>query len=800
MRCVIVVLLFFGLPYCLTAQTQVTLNGYVAERGSQEALVGVSVYVPGTTLGTTTNTYGFFSLTIPARDSVTVTFSFVGYQSVTYLVALHRNVALNVTLIPNSKELTEVVVTASRDKNRVSDDAQMSQIGVPIDQIRNLPALMGEKDVIKVIQLMPGVQKGSEGSTGLYVRGGGPDQNLLILDDALVYNAQHLFGFFSVFNGNALKNVELIKGGFPARYGGRLSSVIEMNMKEGDKQQLHLEGGIGVVASNVTVEGPLQKNKSSFLVAVRRTYLDALAQPLSKAFRTEGLIPNYYFYDINAKLNYQFGQRDKVYVSGYLGHDQFRSQSPTNGNRPIDAGLNWGNATATLRWNHLFSERLFANTSLVFSNYRFIIEQRDRNPASDAPLSVYSLSYNSAIRDISLKQDFDFYPSPRHTLRFGLKTTFHRFTPDAIVVKDGGVTIAKNQVISTDVLESGIYLEDAWRPEGRWRLNTGLRLSHFLYGNRHYLRPEPRLSAACLLLPDLSVKASFAVMNQYVHLLSNTGTGFPTDLWVPTTNRIKPQQSWQAALGIAKDFPEQDWTLTVEGYYKTMDQIISYREGASFLRLNTLESGNPGGWENNVTAGKGWSYGAEVLLQKKVGRLAGWLGYTLSRTQWQFAELNEGQPFYPKYDRRHDVSLVGTYTLTPRIVLSVTWVYGTGNALTVPVGRYIAYLHEGTAAAGAGKLTIPPFDGGSPVIDYSQKNSFRAEAYHRMDLSLQFRKYRRQYERTWEFSIYNLYNQRNPFFYALGTKERGPGQSPQTVLYKYSVFSLLPSVSYKFRL
>ncbi|WP_345245346.1 TonB-dependent receptor [Nibrella saemangeumensis] len=784
----------------MLAQSHFSVSGYVVEQSSREALAGVSVYMPGTTLGTTTNAYGYYSLTIPARDSVSLTFSFVGYQSITYLIPLHRNVLHNIALATNSTDLAEVVVTASGDQKRVSDNAQMSQIGIPVQQIKNLPALMGEKDAIKIIQLMPGVQKGSEGSTSLYVRGGGPDQNLLILDDAVVYNGQHLFGFFSVFNGNALKSVELIKGGFPARYGGRLSSVVEMNMKEGDKQKLHVEGSVGVLSSTVTVEGPLQKEKASFLVAARRTYLDAFAQPLAKVFKTEGFVPDYYFYDLNAKLNYHFGQRNKLYISGYLGRDEYQNQEPETSGRILSAGLNWGNAAATLRWNHLFSERFFTNTSLIISDYRFTISQEDRNPESTTPQAVFKLSYNSAIRDITLKHDADFYLSPKHMVRFGIKSTYHRFTPDAIVIRDIAGGLAKQDAEPIDVVESGVYLEDAWRPESRWRINGGLRLSHYLYRNRHFLKPEPRLSVAYLVQPDLSVKASYAVMNQYIHLLSNTGTGFPTDLWVPTTKQINPQHSWQAAMGIAKDFTEQDLALTVEGYYKTMENIISYREGASFLRLNTLQSPDKANWEDNVTAGRGWSYGTEVLLQKKTGRLSGWIGYTLSWTQWQFAALNGGRPFFPKYDRRHDGSVVALYAINPRITASATWVYGTGNALTVPVGRYSAYAHKGYVSTEPGKVTVTPFDGGSHTIDYTRKNSFRGEAYHRLDVGLQFRKQKKNFERTWELNVYNAYNHRNPFFYALGTKTVGPKQTPLTALYKYSVFPIMPSISYRFRI
>ncbi|MGM9506456.1 TonB-dependent receptor [Larkinella sp. GY13] len=779
-----------------------TVSGYVREKGSQEALIGVNIYLPGTSTGTVTNTYGFYSLTLPAEDSVTLAFSFVGYESVQQTVAFRRNLDLNIQLTPG-RLLSEVTVTGNRTgEEKVSESARMSTIDVPINQIKKIPAFLGEKDVLKVLQLMPGVQKGSEGSTGIYVRGGGPDQNLVIMDDAVVYNANHLFGFFSVFNGDALKSVELIKGGFPARYGGRLSSVIEMNMKEGNKEKLHGEGGIGLIASRLTLEGPLTKKKSgagssSFLVSARRTYLDFVARPIIKQQSNGETMAGYYFYDLNAKANYDFGPKNKLYLSGYFGQDRFYVNDKKEG---TNIGLNWGNATATLRWNHLISEKAFSNTSLIFSNYKFQISSDELNFQDQ---EAFSLRYSSGIRDFSIKHDVDFYPSPQHSLRFGVQSTFHRFTPSAVVLKNTDINQFKQEVDAIDVLESGLYAEDSWRPNSRWRINGGLRLSHFVQKQVNYFRPEPRISAAYILKPSLSVKASYALMNQYVHLLSNTGIGLPTDLWVPTTDRVKPQQSEQIAVGIAKDFSDKGatrgLTLTVEGYYKTMNNIINYREGASFLLLNDPTSAEKVRWEDNVTRGKGWSYGAEVLLQKKVGRFSGWVGYTLSWTQWQFAELNFGQKFFPRYDRRHDASIVGIYEISPRITLSGTWVYGTGQALTVPTSEYQAATHQPLYDSYYSSNT-PYLNLWNQVEAYgTQKNSFRAEPYHRMDLSVQFHKKKKHHERTWEFSVYNLYNRRNPFFYGLDTKDQGQGKPSKTVLYRYSVFPVVPSISYNFK-
>ena len=784
-----------------------TVSGYVREAVSQEALIGVNVYLPGTTTGTTTNTYGFYSLTLPTQDSLRLAFSFVGYDPVLRSIGLRKNNSLTILLTPG-RALSEVEIKADRTTERVSESAQMSRIDVPISQIKKIPAFLGEKDVLRVLQLMPGVQKGSEGQTGIYVRGGGPDQNLIILDEATVYNASHLFGFFSVFNGDALKSVELTKGGFPARYGGRLSSVIELNMKDGNREKLHGEGGIGLIASRLTLEGPFTKNKKgSFLLSGRRTYLDVVAAPLIRAQSDGQTNAGYYFYDFNAKANYDFGPKNKVYLSGYFGRDRFYARDNTAGS---DIGIGWGNATGTLRWNHLFNQKLFSNLSLIYSDYKFNISSDETGSTvggTDA-LST-SLRYSSGIRDFSAKLDFDYYPSPRHSVRFGAQAIAHRFTPSALVVQNALIDRYTSDVEAIDAIESGVYVEDTWRPNEKWRINGGLRLSLFSQKSISYLRPEPRLSMAYQIKPGLSAKASYATMNQYVHLLSNTGIGLPTDLWVPTTDRVKPQQSRQVAVGLAKDFSDDfplgsGFALTVEGYYKTMQNIINYKEGASFLLVNDPTSAERVRWEDNVTAGRGWSYGAEVLLQRKTGRLSGWVGYTLSWTQWQFAELNGGRPFYPRYDRRHDISVVGIYELSKRITLSGVWVYGTGNALTVPIANFRAYRQNpGTQFTsgpnGIPSLIAPLFDNGTRVSDYGQeKNSFRAEAYHRFDVSIQFHKQKKHHERTWEFSLYNAYNRRNPFFYRLETVQT-VGQPNRTALFRYSVFPVVPSFSYNFK-
>ena len=783
--------------------TKITLSGSVKEAGSGELLPGVSVYVQGKKMGTQTNNYGFYSLTINTNEKITLVFSFVGYKQNVKEITSLKSQTLNVELTPENRQLDEVRVLAdSPQQQKVSETAQMSQVSIPVQQIKEIPAFMGEKDVLKVLQLMPGVQKGSEGNVGIYVRGGGADQNLLILDDAPVYNAYHLFGFFSVFNGDALKSVELTKGGFPARYGGRLSSVIEMQMKDGNKEKMQVEGGVGLIASRLVVQGPISKNhRSSFLVSGRRTYVDipaALFIPAQNAGST------YYFYDLNAKVNYDFNNTNRLFLSGYFGRDK-GVIADVQLNRTNNAGLNWGNATGTMRWNHIFNEKLFSNVSLIHSSYQFETSIENKGSILTTNTSLYNLSYSSSIRDFGAKVDFDFYPNSQHSIKFGLQATAHRFTPSALVVADSSLNTIRESTDIIDAVESGAYVEDTYRPFSNLRINLGLRFTSFATNTVSYQNPEPRLSVALTLPNNLAVKASYAKMNQYIHLLSNSGVGLPTDLWVPSTSLVKPERSQQVAFGLAKDLPEKGLTLTLEGYYKKMDNIIAYKEGSTFA---TLSIDGPQGlarsqvnvipFEDKVTAGQGWAYGSEFLVQKKSGRLTGWVGYTLSWIRHQFDELNFGKEFWAKYDRRHDASIVGIYQLKPRITLSATWVYGTGNAITLPDATYRSgYKIAGVDQAGVAAINYRGEFRELP--DYGERNSYRAAPYHRLDASIQFHKKMKRHERTWEFSVYNLYNRRNPYFYDFkSTNNPATGITTKT-LAQYSIFTLLPAVSYSFK-
>jgi outer membrane receptor for ferrienterochelin and colicin len=790
---------FFLVFECISLRAQTTehstISGFVRETGSRESLIGVNIYLPDYKTGTVTNNYGFYSITLPASDSAVLIISYVGFTHEEIKLPLRRDIELNIDLNPGLI-LDEVTVSADRPEKQ-SESVKMSTVELQSVQIKNVPSLLGEKDVLKVLQLMPGVQKGSEGSSGLYVRGGGPDQNLIILDDATVYNASHLFGFFSLFNGDALKSIELTKGGFPARYGGRLSSVLEMNMKEGNKEDWHGEGGIGLISSRMTVEGPIKKGISSILLSGRRTYADLLLRPVMAATQDENT--GYYFYDFNAKINWDFGRKNKLYLSGYFGKDKYY-QKNTSENVKENVGFLWGNETGTFRWNHLFNNKLFANASVIFSNYEFRLFDRYRVAEENKD---YYAEYNSGIRDLSIKYDIDYIPGPDHWIKIGAIGIFHRFKPHAFVELDNPNNINIRDISYTDGIESGIYAEDTWQPFQNLKINWGLRFSHFLASKNQYHYLEPRLSAAWRLKNDFAVKASYSVMNQYIHMLSGTGISLPTDLWVPTTDRVKPQRSQQLAIGMAKDLRKHELTYSLEGYYKKMNSIIEYKEGASFLQLDEASSANGVNWEDNVTSGQAWSYGIEFLLQKKTGRLTGWIGYTLSWTMMQFDSLNLGNKFYARYDRRHDISIAASYKMNNHITLSGTWVYGTGNAITLPMSQYLISPHNITGADPYGDYNfyngkrISAFD--QVINDYGEKNNFRMRAYHRLDLGIQFHKKKKWGERIWEISVYNLYNRRNPFYYYTVQKTDANTGKMFGSLKQVSLFPVIPSFTYSFK-
>ena len=751
-------------------QERFTISGTVIEQGSRESMIGVNVFIPEKSIGTVSNSYGFYSITLP-RDSVELVFTYIGYASRSFKMYLDKDINLDVAL-EASLEIEAVEIKATRSKSS-SRSAQMSVMEIPVRQIKAIPAFLGEKDVLKVIQLMPGVQKGNEGSSGFYVRGGGPDQNLIIIDDAPVYNAYHLFGFFSLFNGDAIKSIELTKGGFLARYGGRLSSVLDIIMKDGNKEKLSGEAGIGVISSRLVLEGPIKKDNSSFLISGRRTYIDMLIYPLEPSDAKGG----YFFYDFTAKANVEINPRNKLFISGYFGRDKLYGKEVRGGGDKYESGLFWDNATTTVRWNNIMSDKIFSNTSLIFSNYKLEIYAEEKWDNYD-----FNLSYHSGIRDLGLKYDVSWLPSPVHTIRFGLNSVWHEFTPSAIVLKDDYFGDHTRNINKINTIESGLYLEEEFKVVDHAIFNAGFRVSHYNHEKMQQFHFEPRLTGSIFIGKETSIKASYAQMNQYIHLLSNTGSGLPTDLWVPANSSVPPQGSWQAALGFIKDLPKYGSNISIEGYYKESKNVIAYREGASFLMIDDPTGANEVNWEENVTSGLGWSYGIEFLVQRKTGKLTGWVGYTLSWTKLKFDQINFGKSYYARYDRRHDISIVSIYELHKGLTLSATWVYGTGNAITIPLATYPGFEHQ---------PVLKYFNWYRTVEDYGRKNSFRMSPYHRLDIGLQFHKKKTKSERTWEFSVYNVYNRHNPYFYFIDQNKKG-----QNVLRQVSLFPMLPSVSW----
>lgn len=760
-----------------------TISGYLKDADTGESLIGATVLHARSSSGTSANTHGFYSITLP-RDSVTLLYSYVGYEPQLIRFLLRKDTVINMQL-KGATVLDEVVVSATK-ADAIHEINRMSSISVPIDQIKALPAFLGETDVLKVLQLMPGVQSGGEGGTGLYVRGGGPDQNLLLLDGVPVYNASHLFGFFSVFNADALNHVELIKGGFPARYGGRLSSVIDIHMKDGSMKEWKGEGSVGIIASKVSVEGPIQKDRTSLLFSARRTYIDLLARPIIK-LATEGQTAGYYFYDLNFKLNHIINDKNRLYLSSYTGDDKAYAKTKDffiNGNERTDYreefGLRWGNIITAARWSHVFSPQLFANFTGTFSRYRFdIFSQYDEvrtSPTSPDEKNFYKERYVSGIRDWAMKADFDYLPNPDHYIRFGANSIVHRFAPGVYAVRSSEEADSTAGAAVTNAQEFAAYVEDDWKVNSVLKVNAGVHTSAFLVENKWYTSVQPRISSRLLLGREFSLKASYSTMTQFIHLLTNAGLGLPTDLWVPSTAKVKPQQSWQAAIGLAKTFKDT-YEVSLEGYYKKMTNLIEYKDGASYFDIEK-------DWQDKVALnGQGWSYGTELLLQKKIGNVTGWIGYTLSWTDRQFETLNFGNRFPYKYDNRHDINVAFTHTWNERMDFSAAWVFTSGNAVTLPTAVY------------SGTSQLPFNHWYTPEISYYEaRNAYRMKNYHRLDLSFSWWKNKKWGQRKWTLGVYNAYNRLNPFFMDIGYD-----RNHNKHFIQYSLFPIIPSFTYSFK-
>ena len=758
----------------LTALTQVrhTVSGTISDKASGEVLIGATVVLlerPGS--GAISNSYGFYSLTAP-QGNYTLVISFAGYQPDTIKIKLSRNIEFQAHLSIESAELQGVVLSVRNKYSNVAS-ALMGVQNLSIKEMNNVPVLFGEKDILKTLQLLPGIKSAGDGSSGIFIRGGSSDQNLILLDEAVVYNPSHLLGFFSTFNSDAIKDVTVYKGGMPAEYGGRLSSVLDIKMNDGNNQAFVGSGGLGLISSRLNLEGPIVKDNGSFTISARRTYADLFLK-LSKDTNVNR--NSLYFYDLNAKANYRINDKNRVYLSGYFGRDVLSFSNTF--------GIQWGNSTGTARWNHIYSSRLFSNTSLIYSNYNYVININSSNN---------NINLVSQIRDFSLKEDFQYYISPSSTLKFGLDIIHHTFSPGIIDASLSSSFNSLNLPKKYD-LENAAYISHEWSPLKKLNIIYGMRFSAFSIlgpgnfytydssGNtsntatyssgkivKTYFNPEPRFSASWVLNPNSSVKFSYTRNVQYLHLLSNSTAGNPTDLWIPSSNNVKPGIADQESAGYFRNFEDNKYEFSSEIYYKGMQNQIDYKNGAQLVANENVES--------QLLYGKGRAYGWEVFLKKKEGKFTGWLSYTLSRTELQINGINEGNSYPAKQDITHDVSLVGIYKASKKWTLSATWVYNTGNAVTFPNGKYEM--------------------NGQIVFYYTQRNGYRMPPYHRLDLAATLEtKKRKKWESSWTFSVYNAYDRANAYAIIFQKDSDNPSL---TQAVQYSLFKIVPSVTYNFK-
>lgn len=755
----------------LQAQQRFVLSGHITDALTGEDLPGATVIVNNADhLGTASNSYGFYSITLsPGKHSVR--YQYVGFISQVIEINLTENIKLDVELKEQTIELGNIVVTGERPDRNVSS-VEMGNVKLAPKEIEKIPVIFGEQDIIKTMQLTPGVKSAGEGNSGFYVRGGGIDQNLILLDEAPVYNASHLLGFFSIFNSEAIREANLMKGSIPAEYGGRASSVFDIKMKEGNLKNYGVTGSVGLISSNLAVEGPIVKDKGSFIVSARRTYADLFLK-LSKEEDLQNTI--LYFYDVNLKANYKINDRNRIYLSGYFGRDDFGFAD--------EFGFDWGNATGTIRWNHNFGEKLFSNSSFIVSNYSY-----DINILGDVDVTI-----GSQIDDLNLKQDFTWYASPRNTFRFGGNVIYHSIMP-------GEITVSANSGINAETIETrkaiewAAYVSNNQNISERLKLYYGLRMSLFsnvgpgefyefneskeLINTRNYSDfefvntqggIEPRLGLNYMLNSKSALKTSYNRIFQYLHLLSNSTTTTPTDLWLPSSNNVKPQISDQISVGYFRNFKDNEYESLIEIYYKDLKNQIDYKNGAELVFNSTVEA--------ELVFGRGWAYGAEFMFKRNFGRLNGWISYTLSRTLRQFDDINNGNPFPARQDRIHDLALVGIYQISPKLTASANWIYYTGNAVTFPSGKY-------------------EIDGVT-VGYYTERNGYRMPPYHRLDLGLTWeRKKNEKFESAWNFSVYNAYARENAYFIQFRQNEENPNK---TEAVQFALFKIIPSVSYRFK-
>ncbi|GAA4497158.1 TonB-dependent receptor [Hymenobacter ginsengisoli] len=739
------------------------------------ALPGASVAVPTLNLGTATEADGHFSLSLPEGPQQVVV-SFVGYTSQTLAVNLRHNQQHTFTLAAANAELAEVVVQGQQTLKEKLQSTQMGVEHLTIREAKLLPALFGEVDILKTLQLKPGVQSGGEGSSGLFVRGGSADQNLVLVDNVLVYNPNHLFGLFSVFNSDAVQSVDLYKAGFPAQFGGRLSSVVDVKLREGDREKFVTTGGIGLISSRLSFEGPIQKGKGSFIVSGRRTYFDIFTRALNRANAGKedySPIPDYYFYDFNAKANYTLGEKDQLFFTGYLGRDIFGFTSP-NG---FQANFTWGNTLGALRWQHVFSPRLTVNTAASVTSYKYNLGNS---------IDQFSFDLGSTIRDYTLRTDFDYVPNTRHNVKFGALLTYHDFGVGRLQRSSQDNSVNFGADVSYTGQEGAVYATDNIKVTDKLQAELGLRATGFQSAPNHFGGLEPRASARYSLSDNIALKGSYALMYQYVHLVSNSGASLPTDIWYPSRLSVKPERSQQVSSGASFLLGGGKFLLTDEVYYKWASNQIDFRDGAQIFANNDLDS--------QFLFGRGWAYGNELYLEKKTGKTTGWIGYTLAWTKRNFPPqlgttgINNGHDFYPNYDRRHNLNIVVLHELNPRISLTASFVYTSGAPTTLPFGRFaLQDIYQGGIQA---------------VPVYPDRNSYRMIPYHRLDLGLVYklRPSRISGQRDLTFSIYNAYNRRNAYFiYFEQTRDKATDKVTGYRAQQVSLFPLIPSVTYNFK-
>lgn len=763
---------FLLLNQFVNAQIKFTISGYVRDAKTGEELIGATVFIKDSkTIGTSTNAYGFYSLTIP-DGNYTLTAQFIGYESKSIQVTLNQNIKQNFTLTENATQLKEVVITSEKKDENITKNLMGIEI-INIQEIKNIPVIFGEKDILKTIQLLPGVKSAGEGNSGFYVRGGNSDQNLILLDEATVYNASHLMGFFSVFNVDAIKDVTLYKGGQPAEYGGRLSSVLDIKMKDGNDKKYVFEGGLGLISSRLKVEGPIVKDKGSFTISGRRSYADLFLKLAKDSAMRERKL---YFYDLNAKANYRINENNRIFISGYFGEDILEF-----GDR---MSVKWGNVTGTLRWNHLISNKTFSNTSLIFSNFDYNI---------NSILAGTDGEIISRIQDYNFKQDFQYFPNTKNKVKYGFNSIYHKIIPGAITTKSDS-SISELNLKHKQALSNAVYFTNDYRSSGIISFEYGIRFTSFsLIGPgdfytyntlgdiidttsynegefvKTYFSIEPRFSINFLLNEKSSLKAAYGRNSQNLHLLSNSTSGNPTDLWIPSSNNVKPEIADQISIGYFRNFKNNMFEFATEIYYKNLQNQIDYKDGAE-LRFNEYA-------ESQLLFGTGRAYGIEFSLKKKYGRLNGWIGYTLARTEKKIEGINNGEYYPAKQDRTHDISIVGIYEISKKWTISATWVYYTGNAITFPSGKYEV----------AGQI----------VNYYTERNGYRMPDYHRLDIGVTWQKKKTEkFESSWNFSLYNAYGRENAYTI---TFQEDPNDPTKTQAVQTTLFRWVPSITYNFK-